>query len=436
MRKIVLAILAFAGSMIVPLSVRGDMSEFSDADGVWVKVPDAIGSAVGDVESYANGICEGLSLISVKNGSGKPLSQVDRARIVKSVTARHGYMWVPRKASTALGRVEEALGEVGKLAGAVNNSYNIGKIIGIAAGSESVDAAVDTFVSEGMIQDSVAGEAGYWMGTIIAGVANGKSVTESIAEGYDEKNVGKVSKAGFKATQWMVRFATDMPDKEETLDDIYNRVKYEHETKLEQPKVGLIQDIGPYKETIDMLGFTNDGGPYLILLEDYHFKDYEGNEYTIPAGFIFDGTSLPTSHDKGFWSTIGGFATQVTMPDQTKYSSLAEGLIHDYMYRHPERFSKEKSDQLFSSNLKITGNPRASTLYKGVRYGGGSSYNEHKKNTEAGKYKFTDDYYRHNVEIWRSLQGNGGSPLDEQPEGDSDSQGTDTFKGVTPFKAY
>lgn len=436
MRKIVLAILAFAGSMIVPLSVRGDMSEFSDADGVWVKVPDAIGSAVGDVESYANGICEGLSFISVKNGSGKPLSQADRARIVKSVTARHGYMWVPRKASTALGRVEEALGEVGKLAGAVNNSYNIGKIIGIAAGSESVDAAVDTFVSEGMIQDSVAGEAGYWMGTIIAGVANGKSVTESIAEGYDEKNVGKVSKAGFKATQWMVRFATDMPDKEETLDDIYNRVKYEHETKLEQPKVGLIQDIGPYKETIDMLGFTNDGGPYLILLEDYHFKDYEGNEYTIPAGFIFDGTSLPTSHDKGFWSTIGGFATQVTMPDQTKYSSLAEGLIHDYMYRHPERFSKEKSDQLFSSNLKITGNPRASTLYKGVRYGGGSSYNEHKKNTEAGKYKFTDDYYRHNVEIWRSLQGNGGSPLDEQPEGDSDSQGTDTFKGVTPFKAY
>lgn len=436
MRKIVLAILAFAGSMIVPLSVRGDMSEFSDADGVWVKVPDAIGSAVGDVESYANGICEGLSLISVKNGSGKPLSQADRARIVKSVTARHGYMWVPRKASTALGRVEEALGEVGKLAGAVNNSYNIGKIIGIAAGSESVDAAVDTFVSEGMIQDSVAGEAGYWMGTIIAGVANGKSVTESIAEGYDEKNVGKVSKAGFKATQWMVRFATDMPDKEETLDDIYNRVKYEHETKLEQPKVGLVQDIGPYKETIDMLGFTNDGGPYLILLEDYHFKDYEGNEYTIPAGFIFDGTSLPTSHDKGFWSTIGGFATQVTMPDQTKYSSLAEGLIHDYMYRHPERFSKEKSDQLFSSNLKITGNPRASTLYKGVRYGGGSSYNEHKKNTEAGKYKFTDDYYRHNVEIWRSLQGNGGSPLDEQPEGDSDSQGTDTFKGVTPFKAY
>ena len=28
------------------------------------------------------------------------------------------------------------------------------------------------------------------------------------------------------------------------------------------------------------------------------------------------------------------------------------------------------------------------------------------------------------------------SPLDEQPEGEGDSQGTDTFKGVTPFKAY
>lgn len=31
---------------------------------------------------------------------------------------------------------------------------------------------------------------------------------------------------------------------------------------------------------------------------------------------------------------------------------------------------------------------------------------------------------------------NGGSPLDEQPEGEGDSQGSDTFKGVTPFKAY
>ena len=432
MKKMILAMLAFTGSMIMALSVRGDIGEFSDADGVWVKVPDTIGSAVGDVQSYADGVCKGLSLISVKSGSGNPLSQADRARIVKSVTARHGYMWVPRKASTALGRVEEALGKVGKLAGAVKNSYNIGKIIGIAAGSESIDAAVDTFVSEGMIQDSVAGEAGYWMGTIVAGVANGKSVTEAIVEGYDEKNVGKISKAGFKAPQWMVRFATDMPDKEETLDDIYNRVKYEHETKLEQPKIGLIQDIGPYKETVDMLGFTNDKGPYLILLEDYHFKDYAGNEYTIPAGFIFDGTSLPTWRDNG----LLGFVTQVAMPDQTKYSSPAEGLIHDYMYRHPEQFSKEESDQLFSSNLKITGNPRASMLYKGVRYGAGSAYNEHKKNSESGKYKFTDDYYRHNVEIWRNSQGNGGSPLDEQPEGEGDSQGSDTFKGVTPFKAY
>lgn len=210
-------------------------------------------------------------------------------------------------------------------------------------------------------------------------------------------------------------------------------VKYEETTKLTQPKLGLIRNIFPYEKTTEMLGFNNENGPYLILLEDYKFKDFDGNEYTIPAGFIFDGTSLPTSHDEGWFTDKSpvGFGVQVLMPDQTKYSSLAEGMIHDYMYRHPNLFSKEDADLLFRSNLRINGNTRADTLYRGVDLGGFSSYNEHLKKTRDGVYRFTDEYYRENIEIWnRQSQIPDKNPFDRI----RDSQGGQVCKpGDDPF---
>lgn len=394
-------------------------------DGFWVKVPDFVGSTASEVKKYADGLCDGLNLISLKDGYQSPIGAEERAKIVASVNARHGYIWMPRKASTVIGRTEEALDKISSAAGkvetaakAVKNAYDIGKIIGIAAGSNSIDEAVDTYVSEGMIQNSVAGEAGYWLGTLAAGIANGKSITEAIAAGYDEKNVGKIAKTGYDTTQWLVRFATDMPDTDETCEDIMKRTRYEYETQLKTPKVGLIQDITPYEDTVDMLGFDNSKGDYLILLEDYTFKDYDGNEYTIPAGFIYDGTSLPTAHDKGFWATIIGFGTQVLMPDQTRFSSLAEGLIHDYMYRYPNQFTKEKADRLLFSNLKANENQRASEIYKGVRLGGSSAYDEHKVKTDNGTYNFTPEYYKHNLEIYYGKTTDGVSG-----EGDAETDG-------------
>lgn len=198
--------------------------------------------------------------------------------------------------------------------------------------------------------------------------------------------------------------------------------KYEKDAELRPPKLGLIRDISPYEKTTEMLGFSNEKGPYLILLEDYKFKDFDGNEYTIPAGFIFDGTSLPTSHDEGLFTDRSpvGFGIQVLMPDQTKYSSLAEGMIHDYMYRHPNQFSKESADLLFRSNLRVNGNKRADTLYRGVDLGGFSSYNEHLKKTKDGTYKFTDEYYRENIDIWnRQSQIPGENPFNRirDPQG-------------------
>ena len=196
---------------------------------------------------------------------------------------------------------------------------------------------------------------------------------------------------------------------------------YEKNTKLSQPKLGLIRDISPYEKTTEMLGFTNEQGPYLILLEDYKFKDFDGNEYTIPAGFIFDGTSLPTSHDEGWLTDRSpvGFGIQVLMPDQTKYSSLPEGMIHDYMYRHPNQFAKETADLLFLSNLRITGNDRADKLYSGVVLGGGSSYNEHLDKTNKGNYRFTEEYYKENLEIWSRQQ----SATKDNPFGQSQNPG-------------
>lgn len=211
--------------------------------------------------------------------------------------------------------------------------------------------------------------------------------------------------------------------------------EYEKNTKLSQPKLGLIRDISPYEKTTEMLGFTNKQGPYLILLEDYKFKDFDGNEYTIPAGFIFDGTSLPTSHDEGWLTDRSsvGFGIQVLMPDQTKYSSLPEGMIHDYMYRHPNQFAKETADLLFLSNLRITGNKRADKLYSGVALGGGSSYSEHLNKTNKGNYRFTEEYYKENLEIWSRSQANTGNgegqvckpgddPFDSKPENDGNGQ--------------
>ncbi len=221
--------------------------------------------------------------------------------------------------------------------------------------------------------------------------------------------------------------------------------KYEASAELNPPKLGLIQNIAPYEKTTEMLGFSNDKGPYLILLEDYKFKDFDGNEYTIPAGFIFDGTSLPTSHDEGWLTDRSpvGFGIQVLMPDQTKYSSLAEGMIHDYMYRHPNQFSKADADLLFRSNLRVNGNKRADRLYSGVHLGGFSSYNEHLRKTKDGTYRFTDEYYRENIDIWnrqsqisdenpfnriRDSQGGqvckqGDDPFDSDPEDKGDGNG-------------
>ena len=213
MKKIILAgLMSFAGFLFADDAV--DDSYWSD--GEWV---DMASEATGvDSQKVIEGILKGLEKVELTKGYKSPIGQAERAKIIKSVSARHGKIWIPRKLSTVIGRLEEMLGYASKGLEAVDaagKAFDIGKIIGIALGAKSLEDAAEIYASEGMYQGSAFGEAGYWISTIAVGLYNGRSLTEAIEDGYDEKNVGKWTKAGFKIGEWFANTVNSMPWKQE-----------------------------------------------------------------------------------------------------------------------------------------------------------------------------------------------------------------------------
>lgn len=186
------------------------------ADGEWV---DMASEATGvDSQKVIEGILKGLEQVELKKGYKSPIGQAERAKIIKSVSARHGKIWIPRKLSTVIGCLEEVLGYASKgleALDAAGKAFDIGKIIGVALGAKSLDDAAEIFASERMFQDSAIGEAGYWISTIAVGLYNGRSLTQAITDGYDEKNIGKWTKAGFKLGEWFANAVNSMPWKKE-----------------------------------------------------------------------------------------------------------------------------------------------------------------------------------------------------------------------------
>ena len=186
------------------------------ADGEWV---DMASEATGvDSQKVIEGILKGLEKIELKKGYKSPIGQAERAKIIESVSARHGKIWIPRKLSTVIGRLEEILGYASKgleALDAAGKAFDIGKIIGVALGAKSLDDAAEIFASERMFQDSAFGEAGYWISTIAVGIYNGRSLTQAISDGYDENNIGKWTKAGFKLGEWFANAVNSMPWKQE-----------------------------------------------------------------------------------------------------------------------------------------------------------------------------------------------------------------------------
>lgn len=193
--------------------------------GEWV---DMASEATGiDTGKVLDGILDALKLVELKKGYQSPIGQAERAKIIESVTARHGKIWIPRRLSTILGRLEEMLGYAKKgmeTWDAAQNALLLGKIIGIAIGAKSLDDAADIFVEERMFQGNALGEAGYWITTIATGLFNGRSFTESIIDGYDDANIGKWSKLGFVAGGWWAGVVNAMPWKvaeREAMDDAF-----------------------------------------------------------------------------------------------------------------------------------------------------------------------------------------------------------------------
>ena len=191
----------------------------------------------------------------------------------------------------------------------------------------------------------------------------------------------------------------------ETINPVSRMLKMETALKgqseaLPRPNVGLISSneifhypyVNRYLTELD----DKDISHYYILRENYKFQDLSGENITIPAGFIWDGASIP--HNAWVYYPVAGLDA-----GNSRYNSaLAEGLIHDYMYRDPRRFSKEDADDLLYVNLVRCGNTNPKKIYGVVQIFGGDSYLGHKKRQDQGLYDvFTPEFYKENMRIFQ-----------------------------------
>lgn len=71
------------------------------ADGELVDL--AVDASGVDAGTIIDGILKGLEMVELKTGYQSPIGQAERAKIIESVTARHGKIWIPRKLSTVIG---------------------------------------------------------------------------------------------------------------------------------------------------------------------------------------------------------------------------------------------------------------------------------------------------------------------------------------------
>ena len=113
-----------------------------------------------------------------------------------------------------------------------------------------------------------------------------------------------------------------------------------------------------------------------VLIEDWKYN-INGNEYVIPAGFQFDGASIP-KFLRTFFSPVGVL--------------LIGGLVHDYMYKYTAckpstkkgsllLVDQKKADQIFRDiNIEVNGFYFMNYLaYWSLRIGGFVAWNGHRK---------------------------------------------------------
>ena len=112
------------------------------------------------------------------------------------------------------------------------------------------------------------------------------------------------------------------------------------------------------------------------ITKDWKYR-LNGNEYVVPAGFVFDGASIP-KFLRTFFSPVGVL--------------LVGGLVHDYMYKYAcmKRTDKKgsllivdqkKADEIFRDiNIEVNGFYFMNYLaYWSLRIGGFVAWNGHRK---------------------------------------------------------
>jgi Protein of unknown function (DUF1353). len=113
------------------------------------------------------------------------------------------------------------------------------------------------------------------------------------------------------------------------------------------------------------------------IAKDFHFE-VNGEKYVIPAGFVFDGASVPKF--LGAWLSPVGIL-------------LIGGLVHDYVYKYTvllkkgkkktsEPMTQKQADQLFRDiNIEQNGIHVLNwAAYLALRAGGFVAWNGHRKN--------------------------------------------------------
>ena len=113
------------------------------------------------------------------------------------------------------------------------------------------------------------------------------------------------------------------------------------------------------------------------IAKDFHYE-LNGEKYIIPAGFKFDGASIPKFLHM-FLSPVGVL--------------LIGGLVHDYAYKYETllrsnkkdtmgKLSQKRADQIFRDiNIEVNGFFLMNYLaYWSLRLGGFMAWNKHRKN--------------------------------------------------------
>lgn len=105
-----------------------------------------------------------------------------------------------------------------------------------------------------------------------------------------------------------------------------------------------------------------DGGECWVLVADFHAK-VDGMAFTVPAGFVTDGASIP----RFLWRLCGH-------PLETRRFPIA--VLHDWLYEADLGLTRQQVDDIYRDGLLSLGYGKwtAATEYYAIRLFGGSRW--------------------------------------------------------------